>query len=110
NKSFTRFSPSTRNENRDGIIRVGNIGKLNRRFYISITPAFIFFIFIIYFTFNNNEEGFYKVSIKFSHCTTCISIRNNTINKYKKISKIHTGRKIGENLVAKALLSIQPLF
>src|SRR5580765_1038148 len=82
-KSFTSFSHSTRNETRDGLIRVRNIRALNGRLNTSITHAYSIVIGSKHITLNATGGGFLTASKQFRHGATSTSRSNTASNSTK---------------------------
>src|SRR5262245_19637317 len=82
-KSFTSFSHSTRNNTRDGLIRVRNIRALNGRFNTSITHAYSIVIGSKHITLNATGGGFLTASKQFRHGATSKSRSNTASNSTK---------------------------
>src|SRR5699024_731746 len=69
-KSFTRFTHSTRNKTKDGLLRVRNIRALNGRFNTCITRAYSIVIGSKHTTLNATGGGFLPASKQFRHGAT----------------------------------------
>src|SRR5690625_1734339 len=94
-KSFTSFSHSTRNQTRDGLIRVRNIRALHGRFNTSLTHAYSIVIGSKHITVNATEGGFLTASKQFRHGATSKSRSNTASNSTKHKSPHLSGWKIG---------------
>src|SRR5262249_31835092 len=87
-KSFTSFSHSTRNQTRDGLIRVTNIRALNGRVNTSITNAYVMVSGSKPSPSNAPGGGFLTASKQFRHGATS-KRRGNTASNSTKHKSPH---------------------
>src|SRR5262249_42986825 len=90
-KSFTRFSHSTRNKTRDGLIRVTNIRALHGRLNTSITHAYSIVIGSKHITLNATGGGVFTAPKQSRHGAPSQSKSNTASNSTKHKSPYLSG-------------------
>src|SRR5699024_2757482 len=87
-KSFTSFSHTTRNKNRDGLIKVRNIRCMNGRFNTSFSHDYSMVMGSKHITLNATGASFLSASKQFTHGATNRS-RSNTASYCTNYTSLH---------------------